>query len=259
VTSLGIREVVERFGTHAATRLGLDLASEGGPERWFVAACLLSGRDPEATALEAARRLAGAGLDHPAALAPSGAEATAAALDAAGVRRAEEIAARLARASRRLLDRHGGGFGAMAAEAGSLVELGAAVAALAPGVGRATVLRFLRPMREVWPAAAEVPLDPAARAAALHLGWLADTEDEEGAPAALRRRLLVEDEAPPFADVEAALARLGARACLRGRPERCPLGPACPARPERPAAPPLSHDAWEGAPPGGPSRADLDG
>jgi len=31
-------------------------------------------------------------------------------------------------------------------------------------------------------------------------------------------------------DLEAALERLGARACLRNRVERCPLGDRCPAR-----------------------------
>ena len=38
------------------------------------------------------------------------------------------------------------------------------------------------------------------------------------------------EETPDPADLEAALARLGSRACLRDRPERCPLEDACPLR-----------------------------
>jgi hypothetical protein len=140
------------------------------------------------------------------------------------------VAQRLARAGRSLAERHGGSLAALAAQAEDLEELGGRLAALASGVGTATVLRFLRPLRDLWPAAAEIPLEPAARAAAVHLGWLAEGADEEGAPAALRAVLLREPEAPPLADVEAALARLGARSCLRQRPDRCPLGARCPAR-----------------------------
>jgi hypothetical protein len=92
------------------------------------------------------------------------------------------------------------------------------------------VARFLRPLRERWPAAREVPLSPAARAAALHLGLLREGEDEEGEPGALRAALLRWPEAPALADAEAALARLGERACLRGRTARCPLGADCPAK-----------------------------
>jgi hypothetical protein len=227
---LGIHALLEQMGPHPATALGLDLAQQGGPERWFVAACLIAGRAPEPRALRAVRELAARGLDQPAAIAKAGAGAVAAALTRAGYPRPEPVAQRLARAGRNLVERHGGAFTILAAGAGDLEELGGRLAALAPGVGTATVLRFLRPLRDLWPAAAETPLEPAARAAAVHLGWLAAGEDEEGAPGALRAALLQEVNAPPLADVEAALARLGARSCLRQRPDRCPLGARCPAR-----------------------------
>ena len=97
------------------------------------------------------------------------------------------------------------------------------------GIGRATVLRFLRPLRETVGGAREVPLAPAARAAAIHLGWIDESDDEEGEPVSLRARIARDDDdAPPFADVEAALERLGAASCLRGRVKSCPLGAECP-------------------------------
>jgi endonuclease III len=229
-TGLGIDVLLEQMGPHAATALGLDLAQQGGPERWFVVACLIAGRAPEPLALRAARELTARGLDQPAAIAKAGADSVEAALACADYPRPAPVAQRLARAGRSLVEQHGGSLAALAAQAENLEELGSRLAALAPGVGAATVLRFLRPLRELWPAAAETPLDPAARAAAVHLGWLAEGEDEEGEPAALRAALLREPEAPPLADVEAALARLGARSCLRQRPDRCPLGARCPAR-----------------------------
>jgi len=228
---LGIRALLERMGPHPAASLGLDLAQPGGPERWFVVACLIAGRAPEPAALRAAKELAARGLDQPVAIAKAGVGPARVALEHADYPRAETVAQRLARAGRSLIECHGGSLASLAAQAENLEELGARLAGLAPGIGAATVLRFLRPLRDLWPAAAETPLEPAARAAAIHLGWIGEGEDEEGEPAALRAALLREPEAPPLADVEAALARLGARSCLRQRPDRCPLGALCPARP----------------------------
>jgi hypothetical protein len=226
---LGFDALVARMGPHPTTTLGLDLAQPGEAERWLVAACLIAGRASEALALTTTRELAARGLDQPAAIAKAGAGPVEAILAHAEYPRPESMAQRLVRAGQSLGERHGGSLGSLAARAESLEELGSQLAGLAPGIGAATVLRFLRPLRELWPAAAETPLDPAARAAAIHLGWLGASEDEEGAPGALHAALLREPEAPPLADVEAALARLGSRSCLRERPDLCPLGPRCPA------------------------------
>jgi hypothetical protein len=58
---------------------------------------------------------------------------------------------------------------------------------------------------------------------------MSESDDEEGEPSSLRSYLArSEDDAPPFADVEAALERLGAASCLRGRVKSCPLGAECP-------------------------------
>jgi adenine-specific DNA glycosylase len=68
----------------------------------------------------------------------------------------------------------------------------------------------------------------------VHLGLLREGQDLEGEPGALRAALRELGDPLDLADLEAALERLGARACLRNRPERCPLAEACPARAAQP-------------------------
>lgn len=227
---LRIRALLDRIGGHPARVLGLDLDAPGDRERWFVAACLLAGRAGEERALAAFRALERerrAGLDR---LGADDPERLGAALEAAGYPQPEAAAGRLVRAARGLAEAYGGSLEVLASEADDLDDLGSRLASLASGVGAATALRFLRPLRDRWPAAREVPLAPAARAAALHLGLLGAGEDVEGEPTALRAALRDGGDPVAFADLEGALERLGARACLRNRPARCPLGDACPAR-----------------------------
>ena len=225
-----IAALSERLGPHPARALGLDLGAPEGVACWFVAACLLAGRGTEAQALEAFRALEDCGAARIDRLSEADAERICAALQRAGYRQPEAMAGRLVRAAAKLAEAHGGSLEALAAGADSLAALGEELAHLASGVGRATILRFLRPLRGLWPSAREVPLAASARAAALHLGLLGEGEDLEGEPAALRAALRGLDIPLDFADLEAALERLGARACLRNRPERCPLAEGCPAR-----------------------------
>lgn len=222
-------EIVARLGGHPARLVGLDASDPDTAGDWFVLACLLSGRLPERAACAAWRALSGAAIAAPRPLAAADPRQTADLLAAAGHPRAQATALRLRRASSALVERCGGEPAALAAGADDLPDLAESFVRLAPGVGPATVLRFLRPLRDAWPAAREVPLTPAARAAGLHLGWLRAGQDEEGEPGALRAALAAAPGAPPLADVEAALERLGTRACLRDRRRRCPLGDACPA------------------------------
>src|SRR5262249_12821122 len=153
--------------------------------------------------------------------------AVAAALARERVPHAERLAATLVRARHAFASRWGGSLERLASDADDLETLGARIAALAPAVRPATVLRFLRPLRERFVAAREVPLAPAARAAAVHVGLLAEGDDEEGEPAVLRQHLARDPDAPPFADLEAALERLGAASCLHERVSRCPLREDC--------------------------------
>jgi hypothetical protein len=134
------------------------------------------------------------------------------------------------RAADSLMKCHGGSLDALADQSDQLEDLAAQLASLAPGIGAARVARFLRPLRDRWPVAREIPLQPAARAAAQHLGLLREGEDEDGEPGALRVALRNDLASPTLADAEYALARLGTRACLRNRIARCPLGKSCPAR-----------------------------
>ena len=99
------------------------------------------------------------------------------------------MARRLVRIAAGLTERHAGSLEALAGAADSLEQLGARLASLAPGLGGASVSRFLRPLRDIWPTASDLPLDPAAHAAAVHLGWLEEGQDLEAAPGALRRAL----------------------------------------------------------------------
>jgi hypothetical protein len=214
----------------------LDLGTPADVARWFAAACLLAGRGTEARAREAFHELersGGARIDR---LSEDDAQRVCAALQRAGYRQPEAVAGRLLRAAASLAEAHGGSLEALAADADDLEALGASLARLAPGIGSGTILRFLRPLRGVWPSAREVPLAAPACAAAVHLGLLREGEDLEGEPGALRAVLRDLGDPLDFADLEAALERLGARACLRNRPERCPLGEACPAHPP-PAGP----------------------
>jgi hypothetical protein len=224
------RSVVERLGPHPVTSLALDLDDDRDLGRWLVAACLLAASRDEGRALEAFRALGEVDLGSAGALASAPPGAARDVLEAAGQPKPERTAHQLSRACRSLGERHGGSLVALAGESETLEELGRRIAALGPGIGAATLSRFLRPLRERWPAAAELPLAPAARSAAVHLRLIDDGEDLEGEPGALRRALADAPDAPPLADVESALERLGRRACARERGDRCPMGRACPLR-----------------------------
>jgi hypothetical protein len=220
--------LVLRLGTDAAASLGLDLEQDGDVNRWFIAACLLAGRVRAPLALDAWRALERAGLVAPAALAAAGPERVARVLDTTGYPKPEGSAIKLVRASATLAEHWQASVTRIAAAADDLDDLGARLAQLAPGIGPATILTFLRPLRDLWPAARETPLSPAAQAAAVHLGFVRPGEDTDGEPGALRIALTSESDAPPLAAVEAALDTLGRRACLRERAARCPFPEACP-------------------------------
>jgi hypothetical protein len=222
------RRTVAQLGPHPSRRAGLDLARAEDRASWLVLARLLSEHAREEIALAAFARLAaepGAAPDRLAAADPA---RVAAALDAAGLPRAAIVAPVLCRTAASLCERYRGDLEALAARSDGLESLGSGLAALAPGLGAATVLRFLRPLRDAWPAARETPLAETARAAAIHLGLLGASEDLEGEPGALRAACARAAPELTAIDVEAALERLGAAACRRGLTARCPLGEACP-------------------------------
>ncbi len=232
------RGLVMQLGPHPATVLGLDLEAEDDLPcaEWLVASILLRGRVSESAALEAWRRLAKEGLQTPSGIARVGASAVLPLLEEARLAKSEATAAVLYRVCTALVRRHAGSVDVLAAGADGLEDLAQRLAVLGAGFGRAAVLRFLTPLRDRWTPANDLPASAAVCAAARHLGWIGDTQDEEGAPSSLARWLSrnesttgdLEGAPPPLRDVEAALDRLGRAACLRDRTDRCPLAGHCP-------------------------------
>jgi hypothetical protein len=216
-------------GRHPAAKAGLDLDAAADRARWLALARLLSERAHEEVVLAAFARLARSPGADPEALAAAGPLRVAAALASGGLPRADAVAPALCRAAAALCEGYGGDLDSLAARCDGIEELGSRLTGLAPGLGPASVLRFLRPLRDVWSAARETPLAEPARAAAVHLGLLGASEDLEGEPAALRAACArhVPDLSP--VDVEAALERLGTVACQKNASARCPLADACPA------------------------------
>ncbi len=221
-------DLIARFGGHPARKLGIDLEASDGPGRWLVASCLYGGRIDEGVARAAIRALTAADLANPPTIALARPEALEAALLSAGYPAPDVTARKVWRACDSLARRHGGSLDSLAAQSDDFEDLAARLASLAPGFGAASVARFLRPLRDRWVQAREIPLHPAARAAAVHLGLLAEGEDAEGEPGALRAALRDDPAQPSLADTEFALMRIGRIACSRNRVTRCPLADACP-------------------------------
>jgi hypothetical protein len=223
-------DLVARFGGHPAGKLGIDLEASDGPGRWLVASCLYGGRIDAEIALAAARALDAAGLADPKSVALARPEVLEALLLGAGYPTPDLTAYKLWRVCDSLARHHGGSLDSLAAQSDQLEDLAGRLTRLAPGFGAASVAQFLRPLRDRWIQAREIPLHPAARAAAIHLGLLAEGEDEEGEPGALRAALREDPAQPSLADVESALMRIGTVACSKNRTARCPLGDDCPRR-----------------------------
>jgi len=111
-----------------------------------------------------------------------------------------------------------------AADAGDLERR---LMALAPGIGPATVNIFLRELRGVWAKAAP-PLSPLAHLAGEHLGLFPPALTPREALASLEAGWRVRPQAGrDFADLEAALVRLGRDYCRKLKGPPCPMGDAC--------------------------------
>ena len=233
-TRLDANRVVADWSPHPARTLGLCLEEPDDEPlgRWLVACCLMAQRCPARRVAEVCAELERVDRAHPGQIQGRDAAALATALAAGEVPKPERVTALLVRASATLQEQHDGSLTRLGGRADDLEDLAHRLSRLAPGFGRTSVMRFLQPLRDVWPAAGELPLDPAARAAAEHLGWIGAGADTEGSPSALRTFLSADPQAPALWEVEFALAQLGRRSCLRERADRCPLGEACALRGE---------------------------
>lgn len=222
--------LVARLGFHPMREIRVDprAPDDDGLRCWLFTAALLQARVAEDRALASARAACENGWGAASGPERDPAELTAI-LEVADYPRPEAASRLLVRLGRSLDADYGGSLSRLAADCEGLEELGGRLARLAPGFGPAAVARFLRPLREVWAAADDLPLAASARAAALHLGW-ADETDDPAHGASILRRVVCGQDGPSLPDLEAALERLGTVACRRDRVDRCPLEARCPQR-----------------------------
>jgi hypothetical protein len=219
-------DLVERLGGHPARHVGLDPTDDGDGFGWLLLALLLAATRREERAAAAWRAMDVRGWARSAhALAAAEVDEVAQILEGAELSHPQRVAPRLVRTAAALIEHHEASLAGLAA-ADSLEELSLTLSRLAPGIGAATVRRFLAPLRGRWPIVADLPPARTTVAASVHLGWIDRDAPPEDAIAALARHATGTQPA----DLEAALERLGGRACLRERPDRCPLAATCPAR-----------------------------
>jgi hypothetical protein len=234
------QQLVALLGGHVSRQLALDLAEPDDRTlgRWLVASALLGGRHGEVTGVTACSLLDRAGMLDPQALTASDPLRVEQCLAQAELREPDRMAHMLARLCGRLQTHYDGSMQRLAAGVDGLEELAGRLAGLASGYGRASVLRYLTPLRTHWCVLDDLPSSLAARAAACDLGFIDSGDDEESTPSGLARALASDtqgsatdpDPAPALRDLEAALERLGRRACLRGRLAACPFESSCPRR-----------------------------
>jgi len=216
--------VLTRLPGRFAAELGI--AVKAGPEereKWFLAAILYGARISGKLAARTYRVFADRGIYTPEAILEQGWDNLVALLDAGGYARYDfKTATKLLKVMASLKERYQGSLERLHDLAADGPDLAGRLQDLAPGIGPATVNIFLRELRGVW-AKATPPLSPLAQLAGEHLGLLSPGLSPLEALVALEAEWQ-KQPAPPhdFADLEAALVRLGRDHC------RKPLGPPCP-------------------------------
>jgi endonuclease III len=221
--------LLARLGGRFAAELGLDLKS--GPEarqQWFLAAMLYGAPISGQLAARTYRVLAARGVYKPSAILAQGWDNLVALLDEGGYARYDfKTASKLLRVMESLTRDYQGSLERLHQVSRDCPDLEQRLQSLAPGIGPATVNIFLRELRGVW-AKATPPLGPLARLAGEHLKLLAGDLTPEEALEALAARWRTQP-APgwEFADLEAALVRLGRDFCRKDHGPPCPMGADC--------------------------------
>ena len=217
-----ISQVLARLPGRFATELGIDV--QAGPEarqKWFLAAVLYGARISGKLAARAYQVFAARGIYTPEAILEQGWDNLVALLDAGGYARYDfKTATKLLKIMAALQERYQGSLERLHAVAADCPDLEQRLINLAPGIGPATANIFLRELRGVW-AKANPRLSPLAQLAGEHLRLLPPGLSPGEALARLEAKW---QQRPPleFADLEAALVRLGRDYC------RKPPGPSCP-------------------------------
>jgi endonuclease III len=219
-----ISRVLARLPGRFAAELGLDVkAGVEARQQWFLAAILYGARISGMLAARTWRVFADRGIYTPEAILEQGWDNLVVLLDAGGYARYDfKTATKLLKVMGSLKERYQGSLERLHEAAADADDLERRLQAMAPGVGPTTANIFLRELRGVW-AKANPALSYLAQLAGEHLGLLPPGLSPGEALAALEEAWLKQPLQPhDFADLEAALVRLGRDHC------RKPQGPPCP-------------------------------
>lgn len=224
-----IETLLARIPGKFSAELGIDL--KAGPlerQKWFLAAIFYGAPISGTLASRTYRVFAENGVLTPEAILARGWDGLVALLDEGGYTRYDfKTATKLLRVMEALKEGYQGDLERLAAASQSYQDLATRLCALAPGIGRTTVNIFLRELRGIWPQA-EPPLSPLAQLAAEHLKLIPPDLDPFAALAALAARWQAEPVAGhDFADLEAALVRLGRDYCRKPTRRGCPMSQFC--------------------------------
>jgi endonuclease III len=210
-----------------AGELGIELKAPEGRQKWFLAAILYGARISGILAVRTYRVFAARGIYTPQAVLDQGWDNLVALLDGGGYTRYDfKTATKLLKIMGTLTEKYEGSLERLHQLSADYDDLETRLQALAPGIGPATANIFLRELRGIW-AKADPPLGELARLAGEHLKLLAPGLPPREALTALEthwRRQPVPDK--DFADLEAALVRLGRDYC-RKPGKLCPMGGIC--------------------------------
>jgi len=224
-----ISQVLALLKGRFAAELGIDVkAGPDARQKWFLAAVLYGARISGKLAARTHQVFAARGIYTPEAILEQGWDNLVALLDAGGYARYDfKTATKLLQIMASLKEQYQGSLERLHAAAADGPDLEVRLMALAPGIGPATANIFLRELRGVW-AKADPPLSPLAQLAGEHLKLLPPGLSPAGALAALEGEWQ-KQPAPPhdFADLEAALVRLGRDYCRKAPGPPCPLGSYC--------------------------------
>ncbi|MBM4294423.1 MAG: hypothetical protein FJ126_05885 [Deltaproteobacteria bacterium] len=222
-------QLLGRIPGKFAGELGLDLRA-GAEERqkWFLAAIFYGARISGSLAARTYRVFASRGIYAPNAILEQGWDNLVALLDEGGYTRYDyQTSTKLIKVMGSLVEEYEGSLERLHQVSADYPGLEARLRALAPGIGAATANIFLRELRGIWEKAAP-PLGELALQAAVHLQLAPPGLDPWEALRGLEehwRRQPVPGK--DFADLEAALVRLGRDYCRKPPGKPCLMGDIC--------------------------------
>ena len=221
--------VLARLPGRFAAALGIAVqAGAAERQKWFLAAILYGARISGKLAARTYQVFADRGIYTPEAILEQGWDNLVVLLDAGGYARYDfKTATKLLQVMASLKEQYQGSLERLQEVAADGPDLEKRLQDLAPGIGPATANIFLRELRGVW-AKANPGLSPLAQLAGEHLGLLPPGLNPDAALAALEAEWRRQPAAPhDFADLEAALVRLGRDFCRKPPGLPCPMEVYC--------------------------------